>query len=233
MNPLPFHTKLLLSGCAFISIVGSAFSDPEPNASEILAASRLNQVTQSANLKAELRDAGGKRSPFVISSDEGVIRYSFQEGPEIALRLSDDSADLTERVDGSESRVRGAKLEQRVKNTPITYEDLALQFLHWPRAKVNGEERIVGQNCWVLEIQAPRGRSQYGVVRVWVDQENGSVMQIRGYNDEGKPVKHFKVLSVQKIDGQWMLKQMRVESLNPETGKPVEMAYLTVKDKVD
>ncbi len=192
----------------------------------------MNQASQSAKLNAELRASDGTKSPFVISSNEGVVKYLFESGPEIALRLSDDSAELTERSGGSESSVRGAKLEQRVKGTPITYEDLALQFLYWPRAKVNGEEKVYGRNCWELEIQAPRGRSQYGVVRVWVDKENGAIMQMRGYNDQGKPVKHFKVVSAQQIDSQWMLKEMRVEALNPETGKPTERAYLAVKGKV-
>lgn len=68
---------------------------------------------------------------------------------------------------------------------------------------------------------------------MWVAKETGAIMQMRGYNDDGKPIKNFKVVSAQKIDGQWMLKEMRVESLNPETGKPVERAYLVVKDKVD
>ncbi|MGC1479607.1 MAG: outer membrane lipoprotein-sorting protein [Chthoniobacterales bacterium] len=232
MNPTTSQRRLFFSAFSAFLSCWVTIADAAPDAQEILSASRMNQVSQSARLAAELRDSDGKRTPFVIALDGGVIDYDFESGPDISLRLFENSAELTERSRGSRSEVSPAKQDQRVMDTPITYEDLALQFLYWPRAKVNGEEKIYGRQCWELEIQAPRGRSQYGVVRVWVDKETGAIMQMRGYNDDGKPIKHFKVTSAQKLDGQWMLKEMRVEALSPKSGKPVERAYLVVKDKL-
>ena len=38
-----------------------------------------------------------------------------------------------------------------------------------------------------------------------------------------KLAKRFEVVSAQKIDGQWMLKQMRVERIDPATRKPADV----------
>ncbi len=193
----------------------------------------MNQIGQSAKLEAELRTADGDKIPFVISLDDGEIRYAFESGQEIGLRLTNDEAILTERSGGSDQTVKSAKYDRRIGGTPITYEDLAVPFLYWPRAKLNGDEKIYGRSCWEVEVQSPRGRSQYGVVRVWIDKDSGSIMQMEGYNGEGKIVKRFTVKSAQRIDGQWMLKSMRVEAINPETRRPTERAYLEVEGKVE
>ena len=40
-------------------------------------------------------------------------------------------------------------------------------------------------------------------------------------------------VSAQKIDGQWMLKQMRVETLDPQTRKILNRTYLEVLGKTE
>ena len=44
-------------------------------------------------------------------------------------------------------------------------------------------------------------------------------------------LRRFEVISAQKIDGQWMLKQMRVETLDPETKKILNRTYLEILGK--
>ena len=53
----------------------------------------------------------------------------------------------------------------------------------------------------------------------------------RGYNKDGRLLRRFEVVSAQKIDGQWMLKQMRVETLDPESRKVLNRTYLEVLGK--
>jgi hypothetical protein len=59
------------------------------------------------------------------------------------------------------------------------------------------------------------------------------LLRIEGYNRDGKLFRRFEVISAQKIDGQWMLKQMRVETLDPETRKIRNRTYLEVLGKID
>jgi hypothetical protein len=45
----------------------------------------------------------------------------------------------------------------------------------------------------------------------------------------GKLVRRFQVVSVQKIEGRYFLKSMRIEALAPESGKTQALTYLEIK----
>jgi negative regulator of sigma E activity len=90
---------------------------------------------------------------------------------------------------------------------------------------------VRSRDAWKIEIPAPRGASQYGVVRVWIDKQSAALLRIEGYDLKGQLAKRFEVISAQKIDGQWMLKQMRVERIDPETRKTTGITYLEVLGK--
>jgi negative regulator of sigma E activity len=82
-----------------------------------------------------------------------------------------------------------------------------------------------------MEIPAPPTATEYGVVRVWVDKNTGALMKIEGYDRKGRLSKNFTVVSVQKIDGQYMLESMRVERIDPETRKVALRTYLDILGK--
>ena len=204
----------------------------EPDAEAILHAARVNPLGQSISLKAQLR-TDSATTPFQIVVDDAV-RYRF-ENPEqeLILELRDDSSSLSERVGGKTAPVRPARFDDPVRGAGITYEDLSLRFLYWKNPKLLGEETIRSRKAWKIELQAARASSQYGVARLWIDQESGALLRIEGYNKDGKLFRRFEVISAQKIDGQWMLKQMRVETVDPETRKIRGRTYLEVLGKTD
>src|SRR5205814_8898583 len=95
----------------------------------------------------------------------------------------------------------------------------ALRFLYWPRATLEGEQLMLTRRSWKLRLDAPsRHDSQYAMVMLWVEKQSGALMRADGYDWNGKLSKRFEVRSVQKSDGVWILKQMRIEHM--EAGKP-------------
>ncbi len=54
-------------------------------------------------------------------------------------------------------------------------------------------------------------------------------MRLEGYDWKGKLAKRFEVVSGQKIEGRWFLKQMRIEEMDPATGKVTSRTYLEIK----
>jgi len=78
-------------------------------------------------------------------------------------------------------------------------------------------------------MKAPSRQSQYSNVFLWVDKAGGALMRMEGYNWEGKLAKRFEVVSAQKIEGRWFLKQMRIEEFVPGTGKVQTRTYLEIK----
>lgn len=204
-------------------------SDPLP--AEILAAARLNPLGEGITLDAQLRAASVK-VPFVIEVGDGAVRYGFTNPQQdILLRLGEDESLLEERREGAKSTVPVSKFDDSVRGGLITYEDLALRFLYWKNSRLLASETVRSRDAWKIEIPAPRASSQYGVVRVWIDKESSALLRIEGYDTNGRLVKRFEVVSAQKIDGQWMLKQMRVERIDPETRKTTGITYLEVLGK--
>lgn len=54
-------------------------------------------------------------------------------------------------------------------------------------------------------------------------------MRMEGYDSNGKLAKRFEVVSTQKIDNRWFLKQMRVDEMQPDTNKVQSRTYLEIK----
>jgi hypothetical protein len=215
----------LLTAFSFI-----ANSHAEPDAEAILRGARVNPVGQRISLDARLRTSSTS-TPFQIVVDD-AIHYRFDNpSQELVLELREDSSSLSERSGGTTAPVRPARYDDSVRGTGITYEDLSLRFLYWKRPKLLGEETIRSRKAWKLELQAWGTSSQYGVARLWIDQESGALLRIEGYNKDGRLLRRFEVVSAQKIDGQWMLKQMRVETLDPESRKVLNRTYLEVLGK--
>jgi hypothetical protein len=202
----------------------------EPDAEEILRAARVNPVGQKISLQARLRTSSAN-TPFQIVVDD-AIHYRFENpDQELILELGEDTSSLSERSGGRTAPVRPARYDDSVRGTGITYEDLFLRFLYWKRPKLLSEETIRSRKAWKIELQAWGTSSQYGVARLWIDQESGALLRIEGYNRNGRLLRRFEVVSAQKIDGQWMLKQMRVETLDPDSSKILNRTYLEVLGK--
>ena len=223
-----FRKPLALLGVVLFAAACRA----EPGAEAILAAARVNPLGANLALNAQLR-MDSATTPFRIVVD-GAVRYQFDKPEqELILELKDDASVLSERTGGKASPVRPARFDNSVRGTGITYEDLALRFLYWKNPKILGEETLRSRKAWKIEIQSGRDSSQYGVARLWVDQESGALLRIEGYNRDGRLLRRFEVVSAQKLDDQWMLKQMRVEMLNPDTKKVINRTYLEVLGKVE
>lgn len=221
-----FRKLLALFGTVLFALSARA----EPDAAAILTAARMNPLGANLALDARLR-TGPDQTPFRIVVD-GSIHYQFTDPEqELILELKDDGSELSERTGGKTASVRRARFDDPVRGTGITYEDLALKFLYWNNPKILGEETLRSRRAWKIELQSGRESSQYGIARLWIDQETGALLRIEGYNREGRLLRRFEVVSAQKLDGQWMLKQMRIETLDPVPGKVVNRTYLEVLGK--
>lgn len=226
----PFRTQAPSHLAALLLLLASGAVARAQTADEIMRSARLNPMSQQANLRAQLRNDSGK-TPFAISLRDGVVHYDFADPEQqIQLTLGEESSELRERAGGKSAPVKAARYDEKVRGTAITYEDLALKLLYWPRPKLLGEEQVKLLRAWKIELQAPRGQSQYAAARVWIAKDSGAVLRIEAYDREGRKVKAFEMISGQKLDGRWMLKTMRVDVFDPATRRVVDnqRTYLEV-----
>ena len=145
------------------------------------------------------------------------------------MRLGEKSSRLDLVTGAGTEKFVASKLEQKIRGTSLTYEDLAFKFLYWQNARVLGEENVRTRNCWKLQLRAPSRESQYSNLLLWVDKASGALMRMEGYDWNAQLAKRFEVVSAQKVDDRWFLKQMRVEELQPGTNKVQSRTYLEIK----
>jgi hypothetical protein len=220
--------KIVLFVLLAIAVAASA-APSLPDAKDILASVRLSQAQQEVNLDGQLRE-NEKVIPFRLTQTGPVIRYSFSNPDEaLQLRLGESDSRLEEVTRSGVEKITPAQFDHKVRGTSVTYEDLALKFLYWQNARVTGENSIRTRYCWKVELKAPSRQSQYSNVYLWVDKEGGALMRMDGFDWNGKLAKRFEVISAQKIEGRWFLKQMRIEMMDPSTGKVQSRTYLEIK----
>src|SRR6266478_5601861 len=212
----------------FISSV-PIFAQSPPSAKDILASVRMIESKQQLDLQGQLRQ-NDVVIPFQLVQDGPLIRYSFTNPDEVLqLRLGENSSRLDLVSEGEAEKFPASKLDQRIRGTSVTYEDLSFKFLYWPTARVLGEEKVRTRNCWKLQLRAPSRDSQYSNVLLWVDKASGALMRMEGYDWNAQLTKRFEVVSAQKIEGRWFLKQMRVEEFQPGTSHVEARTYLEIK----
>ena len=216
---------ILLYFVSALSISGA----PVPSANEILASVRMIEARQQIDLQGQLRE-NDIVIPFRLIQNGPLIRYSFINPDEVLqLRLGQNSSRLDLITDTGTEKFAAEKLNQKIRGTSLTYEDLAFKFLYWQTARVLGEENVRTRNCWKLQLRAPSRESQYSNVLLWIDKTGGALMRMEGYDWNAQIVKRFEVVSAQKIDNRWFLKQMRIEELQPGTNHAQSRTYLEIK----
>jgi outer membrane lipoprotein-sorting protein len=204
-------------------------AQPPPSAKDILASVRMMETQQQLDLHGQLRQ-NDVIVPFRLTQNGPLIRYSFTNPDEVLqLRLGEKSSRLDLVTDSGTEKFAASKLNQKIRGTSLTYEDLAFKFLYWPTARVLGEENVRTRNCWKLQLRAPSRESQYSNILLWVDKASGALMRMEGYDWNAQLVKRFEVVSAQKIDNRWFLKQMRIEELQPGTNHVLSRTYLEIK----
>ena len=213
----------------YFGLTLSIFGQPAPSAKDILDSVRMIETQQQIDLQGQLRE-NDIVVPFRLTQNGPLIRYSFTNPDEaLQLRLGEKSSRLDLVTGAGTEKFAASKLKQKIRGTGVTYEDLAFKFLYWPAARVVGEENVRTRNCWKLQLSAPSRESQYSNILLWVDKASGALMRMEGYDWNAQLAKRFEVVSAQKIDNRWFLKQMRIEEFQPGTNHVQSRTYLEIK----
>jgi hypothetical protein len=205
----------------------TAGAEPAPSARDILESARMGQTQQQIDLHGQLRQ-NEIVVPFQLIQSGSVVRYIFSNPDEsLQLQLGEKDSRLDELSRDGVKKV--AQFDRKIRGTDVTYEDISLKFLYWTDASVVGQENVRTRDCWKLQLRAPSRNSQYSSVLLWVDKASGALMRMEAYDWNRQLMKKFEVVSAQKIDNRWFLKQMRIEQLQPGTNKVVSRTYLEIK----
>ena len=202
---------------------------------QILELVRLSQALQNDDLSARLRK-GKTFTPLGISMREGSIYFKFRDPDEIIqLQLTEKDSILNKQTREGNGAIPAGDYGKPIRGTDVTYEDLSMRFLYWPKPVVLKEERVGLKKSWKLRVVNPNRSSPYQSVAIWVHQASGALIKMEGYGwkPSENPIKKFLVTKVQKVDGVWILKQMQVETIDPANGNSLGDTFLEVRKPED
>jgi hypothetical protein len=208
--------------------------DAQPKtAEEILRIVRLSYALQNHKMNGHLRDdATGRTEPLTLTMENQVMRFLFTNEPKeiVHLDLNTTPATLYQVRAGGTSQVQGNQYSASVRGMAFNYEDLSLRFLYWPRPQLMGEGRVSGQKCWIVRVTNPGKDGPYYVVDIYVHQGSGGAAKMEAYDRNSKVVKRYQVTKVQKVDKATVLKELKIETINPFNGDVKGRTYMIMEN---
>lgn len=219
----------LVAACLWGISSPKTTAETTPDPQELLQVARLASTSQQVQVRGQLR-SGERLSPFQLDVNQGRLRFAFNQPERVfEVRFGDEESGV---FDAQGRRLLKGMNEPVTPEAEVTVEDLSLGFLYWPDARLLGRESVRSRPAWKIELRPQRDGTEYAVVRLWLDTESGALLRIEGFDGGGRLARRFEVVSGQRIDGRWMLKQMRIEKFLPDNSKrPVRRSYLEIIGK--
>jgi hypothetical protein len=196
--------------------------DPPPTGEEVMRLVRLSYALQDYRLAGSLRDENGRTEPFNLTMEQQVIRFRFSNPNQIIhLDLAAKPPLLKQVQAGGAAVVPMNRYGESVRGFSMNYEDLSLRFLEWPNPIMEGEDKVSFAKCWRVAVSAPDALGPYAAVRIWVHQGSGGIAKMEAYDRSQQKVKTYQVRKVQEAGKATILKEMRIEAIDPRTKKRV------------
>ena len=123
---------------------------------------------------------------------------------------------LTRTTGAKREEAQPPALNESVQGTDVTWLDIMMDFVWWKSPALDGTERVKGRDCAIVKVLPSAPLPGCAAMRLWLDIEQRVVMQATQVDTKGKETRRMWVRSVQKIDGQWLIKDIEVET--PGTG---------------
>jgi len=134
---------------------------------------------------------------------------------------------LTRTVGANREAAEPPNLNDTIQGTDVTWLDAMMDFVWWTKPEITGTDRVKGRNSTVVKVHPSEPVPGCAYVKVWIDDEQSAVLQAMQVNEKFQVTKNMWVRSIQKIDDQWIVKDIEVET--PGTGNRTKITVETVK----
>jgi len=167
-----------------------------------------NKIVMSEMIIHGRRDSRSiKIKSWIEGEDKAFTEYLYpprEQGIKM-LKLGDQLWTYSPATDRTIS-ISGHMLRQSVMGSDLSYEDMMenKKLREVYTAKVNGEEKFLERDCWVLELVANKGEAAYYTRKLWVDKERDLILREERFAKSGKLLKTLDVKSVIRAQDRWV-----------------------------
>jgi len=175
--------------------------------------------------------SGERKIPVVVRTRDRMIQFEFQDRPlQIRVRFAPEGSLIQKRPkpDADWTVVTGQEKTSPVAGTDLAYEDLGIDFLRWPDAKLVGTDNIMMLDCWTYEANPPV-ESNYAKVRYWISKTYLTMIRADGLNAKGQAIKRFTFNSVIEAEDTVVIGEMKVAKLTPGTDVSASRTFVQIE----
>ena len=175
--------------------------------------------------------SGEKKIPVVVRTRDRMIQFEFQDRPlQIRVRFAPEGSLIQKRPQPNAdwTVVTGQEKTSPVAGTDLAFEDLGIDFLRWPDAKLVGTDNIMMLDCWTYEANPPV-ESNYAKVRYWISKTYLTMIRADGLNAKGQAIKRFTFNSVIEAEDTVVIGEMKVAKLTPGTDVSASRTFVQIE----
>lgn len=198
--------------CLLLFAVPVLLGAQTPSAEEILARVDANALTKSKIVTSKMIIHGRRGTRTVEAKSwqrdntDSFTEYLApprEKGTKM-LKLDDRLWTYSPATDRT-ILISGHMLRQSVMGSDLSYEDMMEdpQLVNSYDAAVNGSEKVMDRDTWILDLTAKKTDLAYHKRRIWVDKERFVVLKGNLYAKSGKLLKQVTVEQVARMDGRW------------------------------
>jgi len=187
-------------------------------------------VMKDLMLKGRVQ-SGERKIPMLVRTRDRLIQFEFQDRPlQIRVRFAPEGSLIQKRAkpETEWQVVTGPEKTKAVAGTDLAYEDLGIDFLRWPDAKLVGSDNIMMLDCWTYEANPPV-ESNYAKVRYWISKTYLTMIRADGLNAKGQAIKRFTFNSVIEAEDTVVIGEMKVASLTPGTDVSASRTFVQIE----
>jgi hypothetical protein len=130
-------------------------------------------------------------------------------------------------------RITGSGKNDDFMGTDFTYEDMGSRSLDKDNFTLQGEERIDGEPCWVVEARPKDSRDPYGRRVIRVRKDSSVLNAVDYYDRQNRLLKELRVSGIRQIDGIWTAHKMEMTNIQSRHSTVIEMTDIRFNIPLD
>jgi outer membrane lipoprotein-sorting protein len=185
-----------------------------------------------------LNPTGSRKSIIIFQKPASVQRTRFLT---IENKGRDDDRWIYLPALGRVRRIAGTEGSSSFMGSHFSYDDLSSRDVERDEHTVLREETLGDAECYVIETKPGKaGDWQYARAVSWIGKETFVLMKAEMYNDNDRLIKRLTASNIEKVDGVWTARALRMEDLLKDGfttleftivqhGKPIPAGVFTTK----
>jgi outer membrane lipoprotein-sorting protein len=209
--------------------------------------------TSSSIISITLIDKNGKTRNREIASytmkdgstDKTVLVF---KTPRDVAGISYLSYDYPDKADGSTvdsdswiylpamkkvRRVSGSNKDDDFQGTDFSYDDLGTRSLSKDNYAILGEEKVNGNDCWILEAKAKDTKAKISRRVSWIDKKTYVTHKGEYYDRQNRLQKTLICESIKQVKGYWTTQKLTMTNVQTNHKTVYEIKNLKYDEKVN